>query len=126
MSTGTFREMAHLADERDQAFAALAALRVQYHDAIASLNASVEATVAAQHERDAALDTISRVWAVVLSSNAALVVDRVRKALEPAQASPQEAARATEAPEGPELHQWDSSPATGLTDTSNPTKGATK
>jgi aminopeptidase N len=81
MSTGTYREMAHLADERDQAFAELAALRVQYHDAIKSLLNQTDVAVTAMGERDAALATIGRVQAILNDGEPALIVARVRAAL---------------------------------------------
>jgi len=52
-------------------------------DAITSLVASANATAKALAERDAALATLAKVAAIVADPHAALVVDRVRAALEP-------------------------------------------
>jgi len=52
-------------------------------DAITSFVTQTRALVAMTAERDAALATLAKVAAIVADPDAALVVDRVRAALEP-------------------------------------------
>ena len=52
-------------------------------DAITSFVTQTRALVAMTAERDAALATLAKVAAIVADPDAALVVDRIRNALEP-------------------------------------------
>ena len=54
-----------------------------HRDAISSFVTQTETLVRAEHERDAALAALSKVRAIVADPNVALVVDRIRAALEP-------------------------------------------
>jgi len=58
-------------------------LRAGASDEIKSFVGTIRALVKAERERDAALATLAKVAAIVADPDAALVVDRIRNALEP-------------------------------------------